>query len=276
MSRTRLGWIALFFLMLGGLQPAYAALLFGVNEGTSSSLDSIFRQDKYADLTRQLSAASGQAVKLETSNILSVVIRNLERRRYDILLIRPSHISARAMRDHGYRLLVTAKGDARTHFIVKGDSPLKSLQDIHGRFLVMPDVKAYPANIASALLRDRRIQPGRLQNMNRQEAVGYAVKEGLADVGVVISYSQVARTWEKEGGRFLYTKDQLPFWSVIVSDKIDATLYNKLQQAFLDLDKTPRGRDMLKKAGVSGFVPGDQQAYLNMLDWIEGKAAEPK
>jgi ABC-type phosphate/phosphonate transport system substrate-binding protein len=270
MMKLAVTW--LFCLMLSA--TAFAApdtILFAVNEGTSSSTDAVFRTDKYADLARHLSAAVGKNVKMETSNILSIVIRNLERQRYDVLLIRPSHISAKAMRDHGYRLLAVAKGESKLHFLVKQDSPLKTLKDVEGRFLVMPEKSAYPTNLALAVLRDEKIKPGRVQLMDRQEAVGYAVKEGLADVGVVISYSKVAKEWEKEGGRFLYTKDKLPFWSVIVSPKVTETTAAKLKQALLDLDKTPSGQEMLKKVGVPGFVGGNQQVYLDMLKWVEGR-----
>ncbi len=261
-------FVLLFFFYF---DAASDTILFAVNEGTSSSTDAVFRTDKYADLARHLSAAVNKNVKMETSNILSVVIRNLERQRYDVLLIRPSHISARAMRDHGYRLLAVAKGESKVHFLVRKDSPLRTLKDVEGRFVVMPEKSAYPTNVALAILRDEKIKPGRIQLMDRQEAVGYAVKQGLADVGVVISYSKVAREWEKEGGRFLHTKDKLPFWSVIVSPKITEATASKLKQALLDLDKTPAGQEMLKKVGVPGFLEGNQQAYLDMLKWVEGK-----
>lgn len=265
-------FVWLFSILLSGAAVAAPdTILFAVNEGTSSSTDAVFRTDKYADLARYLSMRVGKDVKMETSNILSIVIRNLERQRYDVLLIRPSHISAKAMRDHGYRLLVAAKGESKVHFLVKKDSPLKTLKDIEGRFVVMPEKSAYPTNLANAILRDAGIKPGRLQLMDRQEAVGYAVKEGLADVGVVISYSKVAKEWEKEGGRFLYTRDKLPFWSVIVSSKVTEASAARLKQALLDLDKTPEGQEMLKKIGVPGFVEGNQQAYLDMLKWLEGK-----
>ena len=270
MMKLAISW--LFCLMLSGAALAAPdTILFAVNEGTSSSTDAVFRTDKYADLAKHLSAAVGKNVKMETSNILSIVIRNLERQRYDVLLIRPSHISARAMRDHGYRLLVTAKGESKVHFLVKKDSPLKSLKDVEGRFVVMPEKSAYPTNLALAILRDEKLKPGRLQLMDRQEAVGYAVQEGLADIGVVISYSKVAKEWEKEGGRFLHTRDKLPFWSVIVSPKVTEATAGKFKQALLDLDKTPAGQEMLKKVGVPGFVEGNQQAYLDMLKWVEGK-----
>lgn len=268
--KQALTWI-FCLIFYGNVLAAQDTLLFGVNEGTSSSADAVFRTDRYAELAKYLSAAVGKNVKMETSNILSVVIRNLERQRYDVLLIRPSHISAKAMRDHGYRLLVTAKGESKVHFLVMKDSPLKTLKDIEGRFIVMPDKNAYPTNVALAILRDAKINPGRLQLLDRQEAVGYAVQNGLADVGVVINYSKVAKLWEQEGGRFLYTKDKLPFWSVIISPKVSQTTAEKLKKALLDLDKLPDGQEILKKVGVSSFSEGDQQAYIELLKWVEGK-----
>lgn len=270
-------WRHCLLLPLFLLTPAWPVvaqdLLFAVNEGTSSSSDAIFRRDKYAELSAHLSRAVGGTVKTETSNILPILARNLERQRYDVLLVRPSHISARAMRDHGYRLLVAAKGESRVHFIVRGDSPLKSLDDVRGRFIVFPDELAYPSALAGAVLRDAGIdaKAGRMQYMNRQEAVGYSVRNKLADVGVVISYSSVARNWEKEGGRFLHTRDKLPYWSIIVSSKVSPATEGKLKAAFLDLDKTPKGRDILNRIGIEGFVAGEQRAYLDMLDWVEGK-----
>ncbi len=272
MRRLIRGLLSLLVLISTLASAAGGGLLFAVNEGTSSTTDAMFRRDKYADLAAHLSRAVGQPVKTETSNILPILLRNLDRQRYDVLLVRPSHISARAMRDQGYRLLVAARGEARVHFIVRGDSPLKSLRDLRGRFIVFPEDLAYPTALGLAVLRDAGIDPtaGRMQYMNRQEAVGYAVKEKLADAGVVISYSKVGRDWEKEGGRFLHTRGNLPYWSILVSPRVDAPTVERLRAALLALEQTPKGRDILKQIGINGFVPGDQRAYLDMLDWVDG------
>lgn len=42
-------------------------------------------------------------------------------------------------------------------------------------------------------------------------------------------------------------------------------------KAMRDLDKTPAGQEMLRKVGVPAFVEGNQQAYLDMLEWLEGR-----
>lgn len=267
-----LGWLASLWMLFSNAAFAGSSLLFGINEGTSSSLDAMFRHEKYAALSAYLSKAVGKPLKTETSNILPILIRSLEKTKYDVLLVRPSHISAHAMRDYGYRLLVTAKGESKVHFIVRADSPLKSLADVRGRIIAFPEEMAYPTQLGKALLRETGIDPSRekLLSMDRQEAVGYAVKEKMADVGVVISYSKVAKEWQAKGDRFLHTRDGLPFWSIIVSSKVTDTTAARLRDALLGLENSPRGQAILKEIGIAGFVVGDQKAYLDMLSWVEG------
>ena len=269
------GWLSCIWLLFSFPVHAGGTLLFGINEGTSSSLDAMFRQEKYAALSAYLSKATGKPFKTETSNILPILVRNLEKAKYDILLVRPSHISARAMRDNGYRLLAAARGESKVHFIVREDSPLKTLDDIRGHIIAFPDEMAYPTQLGRAILRDAGIDRGRekILAMDRQGAVGYAVREKMADVGVVISYSKVAKEWRDRGGRFLYSKEGLPFWSIIVSSKVGEATASKLRTALLALEDTPQGQAILKEIGIPGFVAGNQQAYLDMLAWVEGKPA---
>ncbi|MEW5789822.1 MAG: phosphate/phosphite/phosphonate ABC transporter substrate-binding protein [Pseudomonadota bacterium] len=274
MFRTLAAWLMPALLLLSS--PVLAAgggLLFGVNEGTSSSLDAMFRHEKYAPLTAHLSAAAGKPVKTETSNILPILVRNIGKAKYDILLVRPSHISAMAMRDHGYRLLVAAKGESKLHFLVRGDSPLRSLADLRGKRIAFPDPMAYPTRLAGAVLRDAGLDLKKedMLVMDRQEAVSYAVREGMVDAGVVISYSKPAKEWLAKGGRFLHTKDKLPYWSILVSNKVGEATAAKLREALLTMDQTPKGQAILKDIGIQGFAAGDQQAYLDMLAWVEGK-----
>lgn len=268
-------WLSCIWLLFSFPVHAGGTLLFGINEGTSSSLDAMFRQEKYAALSAYLSKATGKPFKTETSNILPILVRNLEKAKYDILLVRPSHISARAMRDNGYRLLAAARGESKVHFIVREDSPLKTLDDIRGHIIAFPDEMAYPTQLGRAILRDAGIDRGRekILAMDRQGAVGYAVREKMADVGVVISYSKVAKEWRDRGGRFLYSKEGLPFWSIIVSSKVGEATASKLRTALLALEDTPQGQAILKEIGIPGFVAGNQQAYLDMLAWVEGKPA---
>lgn len=253
--------------------PAWGGqLFFAVNEGASSAQDALFRNQKYQGLVERIAQATGKKVIFESSNILSVLVRNLQKQRYDLALVRPSVIIAQAVRDHGYRVVAAVKGDIHVHFIVPRDSPLKDIREIQGKHILMPDKQSTPTQAALAVIRDLGLDPERerIQMLSQQAAVSYSLEHHLADVGVLAA-PQLVQEWQKKGGRVLYVKDKLPSWAVIASPRVSERTVNILRNMLIDLEATPEGRGILKSIEVKGFAPGDQQAYLDMLRWMEGK-----
>ncbi len=268
--RLLIGMLGLFCWIATASGAGPAPLLFGVNEGSSGSIGFSDRQEKYKPLAEHLSKVLKRPVTLESASDLKNLTKSLDTARYGLLLVRPSHISAKAMRDQKYVLVAAAKGDAIAHFIVHKDSPLKQPSDLKGKSIVMPDEIAYPTWVGLAMLRDIGIGRGQadIRNFRSQEAVGYAVEQKLSDVGVVISYSKVAKDWTGKGHRFLWESKKLPYWSVIGSPKLAPEEVAKIREALIKLDQGDDGQKILKEIGVKGFVPGDQAAYLDMLKWV--------
>lgn len=255
--------------LLPSVCSATTGIVFGVNEGSSSTTNFLERQEKYKGLADTLSKALKQPVLLESAADLRSLAKNLNNSRYGLLLVRPSHISAKAMCDQKYVLVASAKGNAVAYFIVPKDSPLKQLADLKGKSVVMPDEMAYPTWIGRAMLRDLGIMDkANIKSMSSQEAVGYVIENHLADAGVVISYSKVAKDWPKAGHRFLAESKKLPYWSVIASPKLSAGKIAKVRDALTQLEAMEEGKKILKDIGVTGFVAGDQKAYLDMLAWV--------
>lgn len=267
----------LFFLLLFCLTNSYAlaanenTLLFGVNEGSSGSADFLERQEKYRGLSDLIATTLKKQARLESASNLNSLTSNLQTARYDLLLVRPSHISAKAMRDHKYSLVVSAKGDAYAYFITHKDSPYKKLTDIRGKRIAMPDKLAYPTSVALAMMQELGINPEKenIQYFRTQEAVGYAVKQKLVDVGVVISYSKVATEWKKDGNTFLLESKKLPFWSIIASPNMSPENVAVIRSTLIKLNDTPEGKKIMNNIGINGFVPGNQQDYIDLLTWLK-------
>lgn len=264
---------ALLFLILALHNRAFAAddaILFGVNEGTSGSTDFMERQEKYKGLAEYLSNALKTPVRLESAQDLKSLTNNLKTARYGLLLVRPSHISAKAMRDQKYTLVASASGDAATYFIVPNGSPLKAPADLKGKRIAMPDQLAYPTRVGLAMLRDVGLPPEKqqIQYFRTQEAVGYAVEKNLVDAGVIVSYSKVAKEWIKNGHAIMWQSKKLPFWSVIASPKMSPQTVESVRAALIKLNGTPQGDKILSNIGVKNFVAGDQQSYLDLLAWV--------
>ncbi|BCB27908.1 hypothetical protein SKTS_27940 [Sulfurimicrobium lacus] len=263
--------VSLLFFSAHGAVASEGSLLFGVNEGSSGSADFLQRQGKYRSLADYVSGVVKKPVKLESAQDLRSLKTNLHSGHFDLLMVRPSHISAAAMRDQKYVLVAAAKGEAISSFIVNKDSAFKGPADLAGKSIAMPDEDAYPTHIALAMLKEAGIKP-ETQNIRffrTQEAVGYSVEQKLVDVGVVISYSKVAREWEGKGHRVLWKSKPLPYWSVIASPRLSPDTVSKVREALLKLNDTPEGEKILKGMGVSSFVAGSQKDYMDLLAYLK-------
>ena len=247
-----------------------SSVVLSINEGTSGSSDFLTMQDKYRPLADYLTRKIKLQVKLESATTLKLVLIGLEKHHFELLLVRPSHIAAKAMRDYHYQLAAAADGQSTAYFIIKPDSTLKSLKDLKGKRIAMPDPDAYPTHIGLAMLKQAGVPigPDTVAYSRSQEAVGYAVKQGFVAAGVVISYSKVFKNWEKEGGRVLTASPALPFWGILAHPDMPPALLAQIRQALIDLKDTDEGKAILHGMGISGFVAGDPNSYANMLKFL--------
>jgi len=254
--------------------PAYAAppsLLLGISEGTASTETYAEMQDKYKPLAHYLSLQLKRPVVLESSRSLESLNYNLKNKRYDLVLTRVVQIAARAMRDDGYRLVVTAKGELMTDFIVRADSPLKSPADLKGKKIALPEEQAFVTRVALAMLRDQGIQPNQvsLSYFRGQEALADGVQKKSQEAGAIGSFSKIAKNWTAQGGRVLWQSPKLPFWPVLASANVDDATINATKTALLGLSNTPEGEAILKNVGVAGFAISEPAPYLAVLKWLD-------
>lgn len=259
-------------LVSGWSSPAQArqSLVLSINEGTSGSSEFLTMQDKYRPLADHLAKRLQLPVKLESATTLKLVQLGLQKKKFDLLLVRPAHMVAKGMRDYQYQLAVAAEGESVAHFIVMQKSPLKSIRDLKGKRVALPDPDAYPTHIGLAMLRQAGINPtaDSIAQSRSQEAVGYAVQQGFVDAGVVINYSKVYKNWAKEGGRVLASSPTLPFWGILAHPDMPAETLTQIRQALTDLKNSEEGRTILKQIGISGFTEGNPENYANMLKFL--------
>lgn len=265
-------WFLMFLLIcISSAASGDDGMLLGVNEGSSGSADFMQRQEKYQPFADFIGSVVKKPVMLATAQDLKLLKASLKSGHFDFMLVRPSHLSAGAMRDQKYVLVAAAKGNSIISFLVHKDSKLKKPADIAGKSIVMPDEDAYPTHVGLAMLRDAGIKREKenIRFFRTQEAVGYAVETKLVDVGVVISYSKVAKAWEGKGHRILWQSNPLPYWSLIASPKIDPETVARVRDAVTKLGNTPGGTEILKKMGVTGFIASNQQDYLDLLIYLK-------
>lgn len=67
----------------------------------------------------------------------------------------------------------------------------------------------------------------------------------------------------------LVTTDQTPHMSVTASSAIDAATRKKIADALINANKTPQGREMLKKIGFEGFETTSREIYDGYSTYLE-------
>lgn len=262
--------IAGLALWCGGAFAAGNTALLGISEGLAEQASFSDMQEKYNGFAEFLGQTVKKKVTLEVSQNIKSAVESLAKGRYDLAYVRPANVAAKAMRDNKYKLVAMAKGAFVASFIVTKDSPLRKPEDVLNKRIAMPDKGSLMANMGLATLRDMGgTKPDLIRYAHYQDAVNFMVDKGFSDVGVVAPV--VATVWEKAGGRVLFTSRKMPFWCIIAGPEMSDADIAKLRDALVGMENTPEGQKILKRIGVKGWVPGKQEEYIEMLDWLGKK-----
>jgi ABC-type phosphate/phosphonate transport system substrate-binding protein len=279
-QRRSADWILarmiVFLLALAACTGAFAQkkeaprLQLAINEGGAANADATDTVYRFEEFGQILSKAIGVPIAIVPLRDRKVVREQLKRHAYAFLFQRPNDVPAEAIRDWGYQPVVNAKEASRALFIVKADSPLKSITDVKGKSIVTPDQYSNMWRVANAMLRDAKIDMAqeKVRAMRDQAAIGWSMEGGFFDVAVVNSVSGVGRTWEMKGGRVIARSVELPNMPLIASPDITAAQILKIRAALVNIEATDAGQAMLKKIGLTGFREANTQEFLDFIKWL--------
>jgi len=244
--------------------------LLAIDEGGAASADSSETFRRHEEFSQIVSKVLGSPVTIVAVHDRNLLLDALKKQAYALLLARPNDVPAEAIRDYGYQPVVTEKEPARALFIVKKDSPLKSIADVKGNSILTPDRYSSIWRVANAMLRDNKISMAneKVRTMHDDAAIGWSLESGFFDVGVINSISGVGRTWEKNGGRVIARSPDLPNMPLIASPELSAAQVAKLRAALLALNSNENGQAVLKRIGLTGFRETSSQEFLDFLKWL--------
>jgi ABC-type phosphate/phosphonate transport system substrate-binding protein len=272
LSRAVLSTLALG--CLPGAALAAGDLVMAVCEGTFSGAAPAELVDKYRPLAEHLGKA------LKTHVIVSPVCSfprlesGIAEQRFDLIMARPADYTARAMRDHGYRYVAQVTPDVSCVYVVPKDSPLKSLAEVKGKRVALPDKTSYMGQLCVAELRDNGCDAAnKAQFVKEQGVVMYQLKEKNVDVGGISSHSKAVskEALEKAGLRELGRSRPQPYFPVIASKKMPPAQVEAVRRELLALSETPSGKALLARLGLNGYANGGEEKMAQLLVWLEKK-----
>jgi phosphonate transport system substrate-binding protein len=258
-------------LLLLAASPWAQALVFAVNEGVSYRVPIEEIRGRYAAIAADLSKILKQPVTIEPIGDYPSLRKGLAAKSYDLAMVHPAHLSIQAIRDSGYKLVVVTKGFQKytASFLVKADSPLKSLAELKGLKLGAPDEDSITAWMVRATLRDAKVDPkGMAITYTRyQDAVPFFVENNLTTSGATASNALV-KAWQAKGGKILAQSRPVPIKHIIASPSLSADQIDKVREYLVALDSTDEGKKKLEPSKYTGFERYDEAELLKIGAWL--------
>ena len=262
---------AILALALFGIATASHALVFAINEGVTYRVSNDEIRAKYAALAADLSKLLKQPVQVEPIGDYPTLRKGLETKEYDLAFIHPAHLSILAMRDSGYKLLAVTKGyqNYTASFLVRPDSPYKTLNDLKGLSLGAPDEDSITAWMVRATLRDALgdAKQVKLVYTRYQDAVPFFVDKGLTHAGATAA-NAVVKGWTAQGGKILAKSKPVPIKHMLAGSSLSAEQVQKVRDYLLGLDTTEEGKKKLEPTKYEGFAPYSEADMLAIGKWL--------
>lgn len=258
-------------LMTGAATGSAHAVVLAINEGATYRVTDAEISLKYKPMADDLTRLLGQKVTIVSVSDYKAIAEGLSAARYDLAYIHPAHVALKGLAVDGYKLVALTKGftDYRAHFLVRADSPAKTAADLKGKKLGIPA----PDSITSVLTRTtvhdsfKGTDGVSYVTTKYQDAIPFMVEHGLVDVGVTGSEA-VARAWTGAGGKVAFTSKSVPVKLMLASKNIPATDLQSLQNYFVSLEGSEKGRRTLESIDKKGFVAFDATALTAVNSWI--------
>lgn len=158
-----------------------------------------------------------------------------------------------------------------------GDDQTKSLTDLEQKVFAYSDPDSnsgylYPqVQLIQEGIEPRHFFAKTFFTWSHREVVK-AVAEGVAHGGAVDSY-----VWEtlaiNEPGltrrtRIIAKSPSFGFPPLVVKRDLDQSRAERLRQAFLNMDRDPRGKSLLKKLNLDAFVPAKDASYDSIAESV--------
>jgi ABC-type phosphate/phosphonate transport system substrate-binding protein len=273
--------------LLVSLSPARAAepirLTLGVFPGVESGeLESFQILDRYLPFAQYLTVKSGVEVLVLPVRVPHAAMRRMSEGTGGYkLFFGPPVFASNAIKRAKYLPLVVERDRIRGNFVVRHDSPLRTLSDIDAKStrVVLPSPTLLLSILAQETLAQAKIVSKETQHMASIQAMTLSLDNGASDVMVIRDRSAQKLLAENPGKhRIIGNTVDAPGFAVIAHSSVPEALRAKLIDAAVKLstDNSPLAAELRANLRAGPFVPskGDDFAGLQRMveTWSTGPA----
>lgn len=224
-------------------------------------------------LKSYLSRSLGRPLTLVTAPDFKTFAARTEAGEYDIVFTAP-HLARLAQTRHGYKVVARTLHEVQGVFLVPKDSPLRSIEDLRGKRVMIAEPKSVVFMLGKETLSRHGLILGRDVTWVEARAHNNAMfgpLRGEADAAVtgIMLWKSVYLERNKEL-REIDVTERVPGFVVLASSRMPADLVGKLREALIAYRDSPEGKaDAFIIKAFKGFGPVADADMARLDDYVK-------
>ena len=255
-------------------------LVFAVTEGVTYQATPKEIRDKFAPIAQVIATATGRRVRTVLVPAYNDLRAGLLTQEFDVAFVHPAHVSMAEIKAGRYKAVAWTTGytEYTASMLMTPGQPYKSMADLKGRTVVMPDPDSITAWMVRAMFRTEKIpvvegrgdpvlNTVRIITTRYQDAVPFYLENNFAQVAITAANS-VVKGWTEKGGKVLLKSRPVPIKQFIVSTAMPAAEQQRVRDALIGLREAKGGSAALETVGYKGFVPPNHEIENAVIAWL--------
>ena len=242
---------SLFLLLIATVFVLSKEIVFGVVPQQSPSK----LLKTWKPIVSYLSKETGLKVVFKTEASIPKFEKALYSGKYDIAYMNPYHYTVYSNKPGYIAFAKALNKKIKGIVVVKKDSPIKSLEQLSGQKMAFPAPAAFAASVLPRAHFSKSNIPITPKYVSSHDSVYRSVAKGLfpAGGGVKRTFNNVAPEIREQLTILWTTKGYTPH-AFAAHPQLDKQLVQKIQTAMLNLDKSDKGKKLLKSIKLKGIM----------------------
>lgn len=221
----------------------------------------------WGPILREVGDEAGVKLVFKTAPDVSTFEKRLMKGEYDIAYMNPYHY-IEAHKKQGYLPLLHARDrQLRGILVTRRDAPYHAIADLSGQALAFPAPAAFAASILVRAEFARQQVPITPKYVASHDSVYLDVARGLfpAGGGIMRTFNALSPTIRDQLHVIYVSRGYTPHAIAILPD-IPAETAARIQAAFISLDKSTQGRQLLAPMEIKGWVAAQDSDWDDVRD----------
>jgi phosphonate transport system substrate-binding protein len=219
-------------------------------------------------IMNELEKRTGLSFRLVSAPTIAAFDKECLKGAYDFIYLNP-YILLKANKSAGYLPIIRDRTELRGILVVRRDSPVKSPSELNGKTIAFPSPNAIGASLLMRAdltnLFDIRFTP---LYVTSHDSVYLHVAKGLAEAGGGVEKTlQGQKVAIRDTLKVIYTTRPLPSHPVAAHPRVAGPDVEKVRRAFMEMEATPGGRELLAKIPMNHPVSAAIRDYTPMMKW---------